>query len=323
MPRKPRLEVPGMLYHVISRGNARQKIFLSKGDFQRYLSYLAHYQQRDRFRLFAYVLMPNHVHLLLETAAVPLSRTMQRLNSRYSLVFNRVHRRVGHVLQGRYHALLCEKDAYLLTLTRYLHLNPVRAKLVHEPAEYPWSSYGAYGGQSGPIEVATDEVLGHFGERLQTARRRYREFVGEALTKGHEPAYYAGVEGRLLGSEDFVARVKQTEPKRPTDRRTIALDRVITLVAHHFGESPATLRGPGKQRDRIRARDWIAYVTSRHTTAGVSNVAKALSVDPSCMSRGIQRVEARLTSPEGQATLTRLLALLDHPATHSNHKSQV
>ncbi len=323
MPRPPRLEVSGALYHVISRGNARQKIFLSTGDFQRYLSYLAHYQQLDRFRVFAYVLMPNHVHLLIETSDVPLSRTMQRLNSRYSLVFNRVHRRVGHVLQGRYHALLCEKDAYLVTLTRYLHLNPVRAKMVREPADYPWSSYGAYCGQSSPVVVETAEVLGHFGDRLPTARQRYRHFVGEGLTAGHEPAYYKGVEGRVLGSDAFVARVRRTAPERPADRRTIALDRVVSLVAHHFGQSPATLRGPGKQRDRIHARDWLAYVTSRYTSTGLSAVAKALAVDPSCMSRGIQRVEARLENPEGHATLTRLLALLDQTACGANHKSQV
>ncbi|MBI3608915.1 MAG: transposase [Nitrospirae bacterium] len=322
MPRKPRLEVPGVLYHVISRGNARQKIFLSNRDFQRYLSYLAHYQHRDRFRLFAYVLMPNHVHLLVETSDVPLSRTMQRLNSRYSQVFNRVHGRVGHVLQGRYHAWLCEKDTYLLALTRYLHLNPVRAKIAQDPADYPWSSYGAYRGQSSPVAVESAEVLRQFSDRLQTARQRYRQFVGKALTAGHEPAYYAGVEGRVLGSDDFVARVRRTEPEIPTERRTVSIDHVITLVARHFGQTPATLCGPGKQRARIQVRDWLAYVTSRHTTAGLSTVAKALSVDPSCMSRGIQRVEARLASPEGHSTLAMLLTLLDQPATLSNRKSQ-
>ena len=108
MPCQPCLNVSGALYHVISRGNGRHKIFLSKSDFPRDLSYLAHYQHRDRFRVFAYVLMPNHVHLLIGTSDVPRSRTMQRLNSRYSRVFNRLHGWNGHVLQDRYHALLCD-----------------------------------------------------------------------------------------------------------------------------------------------------------------------------------------------------------------------
>jgi putative transposase len=111
MARKPRIEFEEALYHVISRGNARQDIFLTDSDFKRYLGYLDEYQKVYGFRLFAYVLMTNHVHLLLETSTTPLSRIMQRLNSRYSFSFNRTHGRVGHVLQGRYQALLCEKEA--------------------------------------------------------------------------------------------------------------------------------------------------------------------------------------------------------------------
>jgi len=317
MPRKPRLEIPGALYHIISRGNARQKMFLSDDDCRRYLTYLAAYQQRDRFRVFAYVLMPNHVHLLIETAAVPLSRTMQRLNSRYSQAFNRTHRRVGHVLQGRYHALLCEKDAYLLALTRYLHLNPVRAKLVKEPGDYPWSSYGAYGGRPSPVAIESAEVLRHFGNGVRSARARYQRFVHEALGDGHERAYYAAVEGRLLGSEEFVARLRPTEPAPPSVRRPIPIPRVIALVAGYFGQEPRALHGPGKQRNRLEARAWLAYVTSRHTTIGASQLAEALSVDPSCMSRAVQHIETRLHSTKARSTLAALLTLLGDQPPHA------
>ncbi len=307
IPRKPRLEIPGALYHVISRGNARQKLFLSDRDFQRYLAYLAHYQQRDRFRLFAYVLMPNHVHILLETSDVPLSRTMQRLNSRYSQMFNRTHGRVGHVLQGRYRALLCEKEAYVLTLTRYLHLNPVRAKLVKEPGEYPWSSYAAYCGRPSAVPVESDEVLRQFGNTVRSARERYKGFVGEAREGGHDPAYYAAVEGRVLGSDGFVAKIQGTEPPPSARQRPIPIPRLIELVARHFDQPPATFQGPGKQRGRVEIRDWLVYVAIRHTTTGASALAKALAVDPSCISRAVQRIEPRLQSPEARATLAALL----------------
>jgi len=141
MPRKPRVEFPGAFYHVLSRGNNRQEIFLNSSDYQDFLTCLRIIQERYPFTLYAYVLLPNHFHLLLETKEVTLSRIMLSLLTRYVKLFNQRYRRVGHLFQGRYKAILCQKDAYLLELVRYLHLNPVRAKLVNSPSEWFWSSH--------------------------------------------------------------------------------------------------------------------------------------------------------------------------------------
>ena len=128
MARKPRIEFPGAFYHIIVRGNNRQKIFADDEDYKYFLGRLNHYKERFKFVLFAYVLMPNHIHLLLETGEVPLSRIMQSLQFTYTQKFNRRHKKVGHLFQGRYKAILCQKESYLLELIRYIVLNPVRAR---------------------------------------------------------------------------------------------------------------------------------------------------------------------------------------------------
>ncbi|MEE9122545.1 MAG: transposase, partial [Syntrophobacteria bacterium] len=141
MARRPRVHFPGAFYHVIARGNRGQEIFLDKQDYQLYLSFLREYKERYQVLLYAYTLMPNHVHLLIEVSESPLSRLMQSLQFRYTRNFNIKYKKWGHLFQGRYKAILCQKDSYFLELSAYIHLNAVRAGLVKDPAEYQWSSY--------------------------------------------------------------------------------------------------------------------------------------------------------------------------------------
>jgi putative transposase len=124
MARKPRLFAPGILYHVIVRGNQRQRTFLSPANYQTYLEKLTQYRRQHEVTIFAYCLMPNHVHLLLECGKTPLGKFMQGLQQSYTQYYNRKYKKVGHLFQGRYKAILCQKDAYLLELIRYIHLNP-------------------------------------------------------------------------------------------------------------------------------------------------------------------------------------------------------
>ncbi len=142
--RKPRLEIQGGLYHIITRGNNRQLIFGSDDDYRKLLLQLAHQKARLPFYLYAYCLMPNHIHLLIERQDDSISRVMQRLLTAYSQYHNRKHRKSGHLLQGRYKAILCQSDQYLAELVRYIHLNPVRAKMVRRPQDFPYSSHRAY-----------------------------------------------------------------------------------------------------------------------------------------------------------------------------------
>src|SRR5215510_11894108 len=165
MARRPRVLVPGLLYHVIARGNQRQPTFLTDLDFRAYLTRLTAYRKRYGVSLLAYCLMPNHVHLLARTSEPPLSKFMQGLQQSYTQWFNRVHGKVGHLFQGRYKAIVCDRDEYLTTLVRYIHLNPVRAGLVEQPDAYPYSGHRAYlaGEAMGPID--SDPVLGMLGGR--------------------------------------------------------------------------------------------------------------------------------------------------------------
>src|SRR5258706_8306926 len=146
MSRPLRLEFPGAIYHVTSRGNARAPIFADDGDRELFLETLAHVVERFHWLCHAYCLMDNHYHLLIETPDPNLSKGMRQLNGLYTQRFDRRHGRVGHVFQGRFKAILVERDSYLLELCRYVVLNPVRAKMVKQPKQYQWSSYRATAG---------------------------------------------------------------------------------------------------------------------------------------------------------------------------------
>ena len=175
-------------------------------EMAKYLEILAHLKEVNRFRIHAYVLMDNHVHLLVETGEDPLSRIMQRVGSGYTQYFNWRHKLVGHLFQGRYKAILCDKDSYLLELSRYLHLNPVRAKVVKEPGEYRWSSYGAYVQAKQCPEWM--ETIQQFSKKESEARKLYRKYVLEALEEGHKEEYYEVVDGRFFGEREFVEEVR-------------------------------------------------------------------------------------------------------------------
>jgi putative transposase len=160
MARKPRVEYAGAFYHVICRGNQRQVIFRGDADRKYYLELLEQYRERYRFKVYAYVLMSNHVHLLIETGRVALSKIMQGLQLKYTGYFNRKYKKVGHLFQGRYKAILCDRDAYLLELVRYLHLNPERMRATMDAGNYRWSSHRAYLGQDSLVKIETAAVLG-------------------------------------------------------------------------------------------------------------------------------------------------------------------
>src|SRR4030043_759773 len=203
MARKPRIEFEGGFYHVITRGNQRQKIFLEEKDFLKYLEFLGDYKDRYGFLVYAYVFMGTHVHLLIETGQVPLSKILQGINQRFTMYFNWKHGTVGHLFQGRYKAILCDKDAYLLSLVKYLHRNPVRAGIVRYPEEYPWSSHREYvePSKNGLADIRL--VLGMFSKKMKIARRLYREFVREE-EKFSQDDFYRTVDQRVLGGDDFL-----------------------------------------------------------------------------------------------------------------------
>ena len=144
MPRRPRLELEGGLYHIIARGNNRNDIFHSDQDHKKFLSLLLTQKAKLTFYLYAYCLMTNHFHLLIERQSETIGKMMQRVLKGYSQYYNRKYKNVGHVFQGRHKAILCQSDRYMGELVRYIHLNPVRAKMVRKAEKYPYSSQRAY-----------------------------------------------------------------------------------------------------------------------------------------------------------------------------------
>lgn len=186
MARKPRVEFPGAHYHIMSRGNGKQKIFLNDGNRTVFLERLADVVEACSWTCFAYCLMDNHYHLLIETAEANLSEGMRNLNSSYSQWFNRKHDRVGHVMQGRYKSPLVVDDSHLLELSRYIVLNPVRSGLTREPGQWRWSSYRATVGLSpSPSFLTASHILRIFSGDPKKARKAYRCFVYEGLRRGH------------------------------------------------------------------------------------------------------------------------------------------
>jgi putative transposase len=228
MTRPLRLSFPGAVYHVTSRGNARHDIVADDRDRSQWLSLLAHVVDRYGWLCHAYCLMDNHYHLVIETPKPNLSIGMRQLNGRYTQAYNRRHEQVGHVFQGRFTAILVEKDAHLRELCRYVVLNPVRAKIVSHPRLWMWSSYRATVGETkAPGWLTRDWILSQFGQRGGPAQARYRTFVAEG--RGG-PAPWEQLTGQIyLGSEKFVAqhqpnRVIRDIPRRQTQAQRPSLE---------------------------------------------------------------------------------------------------
>ncbi len=206
MARPLRIEYPDALYHLTSRGDGREDIFSDDADRLAFLSVLAAVVERFEWRLYAYCLMDNHYHLMVGTPKANLSKGMRQLNGVYTQRINRRHGRVGHVFQGRFKAIVVDRQAYLLELSRYVVLNPVRAKMVRDPARYRWSSYRATAGlEDLPAFLDASTLLAHFAESLSAARRRYMAFVEEGI---QAPSPWERLQGQvLLGEQTFMRRV--------------------------------------------------------------------------------------------------------------------
>jgi len=214
MPRPPRLEYPDAIYHVTARGAQQDAIFLDDQDRATLLRILARMLRDCDAHAFAFCLLGNHCHFVLQTHQPDLSVLMRRVNSLYSLTFNQRHRRHGHVFQGRFFAVHVDRDAYLLEVCRYVDLNPVRAGLVESPAQWRWSSHRAHVGSTPiPPWLATSELHGMLmgqmprgDTQVGEAQRRYAEFVAEG--RGRWLWKESLRHGAYLGDDAFVERVK-------------------------------------------------------------------------------------------------------------------
>jgi len=203
MARPLRIEFAGALYHVTSRGDGQEDIYLDDNDREIYLEVLADVKERFNWSIHAYCLMSNHYHLLIETPNSNLAKGMRHLNGVYTQRFNRRHKRVGHVFQGRYKAILVQKENYLLELSRYIVLNPVRARMVRSAKDWAWSSYRATAGLSEAYSwLTTDWILASFSRKKREAMQQYRAFVTQG--RGQPKPWEALKNQIFLGDEQFI-----------------------------------------------------------------------------------------------------------------------
>ena len=260
MARPLRINYSGAFYHVTSRGNERKNVFKSKRDREKFFEYLDSATQRYDAVIHAFCLMDNHFHLLIETPSGNLSQIMRHINGAYTTYFNVKRARSGHLFQGRYKAILVEIDEYAKELSRYIHLNPVRAKMVKTPEEYEWSSYQFYIGVKKPPEwLYRDFILGYFGGKVSIAQKEYRHFVSTMVNEEYDSPLDEVVSSTLLGSPGFITfiRDKFLSDKKP-DKDLPALKELVEKVSMQdifdkvesvFGKEPVLCRNVTEIRD--------------------------------------------------------------------------
>jgi putative transposase len=229
MSRPPRTQFPDAIYHVTSRGNRRAKIFLDKRDFLIWLDILAETVEQHSIKVYGYCLMPNHYHLLIQTPIANLSQAMHKLNAKYCQHFNKRHATSGHVIQGRFHAILVESDRQILAVSRYVSLNPVRAKLVQDPSDWPWSNHHHFlNPETAPSWLETGWILGQFGKDDAAAQiARYKAFVMDGVGMANPLQLYGQ---RPNPRREHALTLQEYAEKYPD--RTEAMARAFQSSAH-------------------------------------------------------------------------------------------
>ncbi len=277
MARPLRIQFAGALYHVTSRGNAREPIFTGDDDRRSFLGIVGKAIERHRWLCHAYCLMPNHYHLLVETPEANLSRGMRHINGVYTQRFNRANHRVGHVLQGRFGAVLVERDTHLLELARYVVLNPVRAGLAARAEDYRWSSLPAVLGLAPvPEWLETRALLARFGPR-----ERYLEFVREGLGR---PSPWDALQGSVLGSDDFRQRLLRPIGPRIRGPEFAREERFVYRESLEAGFPPDAVANravrDGRIRELMRSGLYSASEIGRHLGLHRSTVTRIGRTEP-------------------------------------------
>jgi REP element-mobilizing transposase RayT len=295
MARPIRIEYPGAVYHVITRGNNHQAIFKDERDRATYLEKLSYYCEEKEVELLCYCLLSNHVHLLLETPRGNLSKMMQPFQTSYTVYFNRRHRHTGHVFEQRYKAFLIDKDNYLLQVSRYIHLNPVGARIVERPQDYRWCSYGAYLKERKVAGLNRELILEQFEGKGQSRLLRYRDFVEGGLKRGEEWSKLPIIEQAFVGEEDFAEQAKKKAKKYPVIEGRYSLADIVNGVCKVMGVEREELSKASKEERVQRGREILMYIARRYSEASLREIVRYLGArDISTVSHGVRRAEQGL-----------------------------
>ncbi len=293
MARPLRITYPGAFYHITSRGNERKPIFKSLADKEKFLIYLESATRRYDAIIHVYCLMGNHYHLLLETPSGNLSQIMRHINGAYTTYFNTKRQRAGHLLQGRFKAILIDMDEYSTELSRYIHLNPIRAKMVDKLQDYRWSSYLDYiGNRKPPAWLERDFILGYFGKRPSIAEKNYRGFIDAKLGKKYKSPLTEVVGSTVLGSADFVKEIKERFIEGKKASRDLpalkalcskpAIEDIIKAVESAFIQQPALVKNVS------------LFLCHRHTASNLKQIGRHFNVGESAVSQASRRIRMKI-----------------------------
>ena len=315
MPRQARLDAPGVLHHVMARGIERTKIFRNPKDREDFLSRLEERVHGGGWVVYAWALMPNHIHLLVRTALQPLSTNMRKLMTGYVVNFNRRHKRVGHLFQNRYKSIVCEGEAYLLELTRYIHLNPLRGGVddLSKLKGYPWSGHSVLMGKAGGDWQDTESILSFFSPKLQKARAEYERFVAEGVPLGRRPDLVGGglirsaggwsqvlslrrhglrmaSDERILGSGEFIEEVLSQAEKRLEETlrlsaRKVELGSLASQVSRSEGTDWDLVRSGSRVGKVVKARRLFCQLAVKKFRYSGAEVARYLGTTTSSVNR--------------------------------------
>ncbi len=308
MPRTARIDIPGLLQHVIVRGIERRDIFLDDNDRRPFLERFSKLLAETGTDCLAWALMSNHFHLLLRPREIKLSDFMRRLLTGYAIVFNLQHKRSGHLFQNRYKSIACQEDAYLLELIRYIHLNPLRvglAKTIDELDIYPWSGHGVLMGKQEFTGQTVDDVLLLFGQKKKVARQTYRKFVIDGIKQGKRAdlgggglrrsqgarnmGEYEAYDERILGSGEFVESLWRETESSEIHVPKISLDEMMQRAADMLKVKVELLRQKNRTKELADARAAICYLAVRECNFNGVTVAGALNMTRSGVSVAVKR----------------------------------
>lgn len=319
MPRTGRLHIAGGYYHVMGRGLERRRIFAAHTDKEDFLSRLAYLLKELPFECMAWAVMSNHYHLLIRVSDTPLSQLMRRLLSGYATNYNIRNNRAGYVFQNRYKSILCDADIYFLELVRYIHLNPIKAKILKDIGEldiYPWTGHSAIMRKNSNEWQNTDEVLGHYGGQKAAARRQYRAFVIDGINGKLEDMSGGGLirsyggwqeitkmrknhearigDERILGESDFVQQViKNDEIKLEEElllkRNGWDIERLVQYVCHYFDVAQAQISTKGRSNPVSHAKALICYWGNSRLGISSTDLGARLNISQSSVSRAAKR----------------------------------
>lgn len=324
MPRKPRLDVPGALHHIMVRGNNKENIFSDDEDRSKFLQRMGENVVEGKCAVYAWVLMSNHVHILFKSGQKGISAVMRKLLTWYAVYYNRRHKRTGHLFENRYKSILCDEDNYLLALIRYIHLNPIRAgmvKTLEELGRYPWTGHSAVMGKSECSWMDTGYVLLQFNDTKRKSRNAYRKFVSEGMGQGRSAELTGGglirskggwsnvvsarrrgqreeYDERILGSGNFVTEIFQEAEKQQMRQMKIrrsgrTIQDIIDEECKKRKINRNELQAGSRRRMVSDMRAMIARRSLDELGLSMAEIARHVGVNTSSITRTIAKMERR------------------------------